>query len=53
VREAAAKALKKIAKRDKGEILGETLSEEERKTLERLVAEVRGLREIEDAEKKK
>jgi len=59
--EETAKAPEKIAKRDKGEILGETLSENERKTLERLVAEVGDvseevrarLREIEDAEKKK
>jgi len=41
IRKGAAKALEKIAKQDKGEILSGTLSEKERKTLERLVAEVR------------
>jgi len=59
IRKGAAKALEKIAKQDKGEILSGTLSEKERKTLERLVAEVGDvseavrvrLREIEDAEK--
>jgi len=75
MRKGAAKALEKIAKQDKGGrisgirsevsmsgtgILSGTLSEKERKTLERLVAEVGDvseavrvrLREIEDAEKK-
>ena len=53
-------SIEKIAKQDKGEILSGTLSEKERKTLERLFAEAGDvseevrvrLREIEDAEKK-